>query len=64
MNFKEFMAELIYAIRFPALISVDANGFVQDKEDQPVFIFASPNSAILMPNKEQSLLLQRYFNLF
>ena len=58
-SFEQFFDDLLQWLRFPGLFSVDAHGFVQTKTGEPVFIFASPNSTIMLWNKRQSVLLDR-----
>ena len=58
-NFNEFLKELIHWLRFPGMLSIDAHGFVQTKEGEPVFIFGSENSSIELWNGQQSIFMQR-----
>ena len=60
VDFNEFFYDLITAISFPGLLSVDAHGFVQSKDGEPVFIFGSKNSSILLWDDDQSVYLERY----
>ena len=56
---NEFFDNLIDRLRTPGKISIDAHGFVQTKEGEPVFLFGSENSAIKLWNGEQSVFLER-----
>lgn len=58
-NFNEFLQELIRWLRFPGMLSIDAHGFVQTKEGEPVFIFGSQNSSIELWNGQQLVFMQR-----
>ena len=55
----DFLIDLLGAIRFPGEVRLDAHGFVQSKEGEPVFVFGSPNSGIQFWNEKQSVLLRR-----
>ena len=58
-NVADFLIDLLGAIRFPGELRLDAHGFVQTKEGEPVFVFGSPNSGIQFWNDKQSILLRR-----
>ena len=60
VDFNEFFYDLITAISFPGLLSVDAHGFVESKDGEPVFIFGSKNSSILLWDDDQSVYLERF----
>ena len=57
--FESFFVDLLEALRFPGILSVDAHGFVQTSTGEPVFIFGSLNSAIRLWNEKQSVFLER-----
>ena len=59
MDVADFLTEVLDAVRFPGALSIDAHGFVQSKDDQPVFIFGSPNSSIMLWNDKQHVVLQK-----
>ena len=59
IDINEFFQDLIHAINFPGLFSIDAHGFVQTSEGEPIFLFGSPNSSIVLWNGEQDAFLQR-----
>ena len=61
---SEFMSDLIDTIRFPGALSCDAHGFCQTKEGEPIFIFGSPNSSILLWNEAQTVVLRRFLTIF
>ena len=58
-DFNDFFYELITSIKFPGVFSIDAHGFVETSQGEPVFIFGSKNSSIPLWNEEQSVYLQR-----
>ena len=59
IDINEFFHNLIHAINFPGLLSIDAHGFVQTPEGEPIFLFGSPNSSIYLWDGEQDAFLQR-----
>ena len=59
IDINEFFHNLIHAINFPGLLSIDAHGFVQTPEGEPIFLFGSPNSSIVLWDGEQEEFLQR-----
>ena len=58
-NFNDFFEKLIESLRFPGILSVDAHGFVETREGEPIFLFGSINSSIKLWNEEQTVLIQR-----
>ena len=59
IEFNDFMDSIIDLLRFPGMMSVDAHGFVQTKEGEPIFVYGSPNSAIKLWNGDQEVFLER-----
>ena len=59
IEISDFLTELLDGLRFPGSFSVDAHGFVETKLGEPVFVFGSTNSSILLWNDKQSVLLKR-----
>ena len=59
-DFNEFFVELVDGLRFPGMFSVDAHGFVETEKGEPVFVFGSLNSSILLWNDEQTVFLERF----
>ena len=51
-NFNDFFEKLIESLRFPGILSVDAHGFVETREGEPIFLFGSINSSIKLWNEE------------
>ena len=60
VDFNEFFYDLFTAISFPGLLSIDAHGFVESKDGEPVFLFGSKNSSILLWDDDQEVYLERY----
>ena len=59
-SFKNFLTQLVdWLGRFPGKLSLDAHGFVETSKGEPIFIFGSVNSSILLWNEKQSVLLDR-----
>ena len=59
IELDEFLTELINQLRFPGLLSIDGHGFMENKQNEVVFIFGSTNSSIRLWNTEQSVFLER-----
>ena len=58
-NLQHFLSELIGQLRWPGMFSIDAYGFMEAKNGEPVFIYGSPNSTIRLWNGEQCVFLER-----
>ena len=51
-----FILELIQLLQFPGYFMVDMLGFIKNSEDDAVFTFASPNSALKLQNDKNFIL--------
>ena len=59
-SFHEFFNDLVEMLRFPGMFSVDAHGFVETEQGEPVFVFGSVNSSMLLWNDKQTVFIERF----
>ena len=58
-DFQNFFSDFFYGLRIPGIFSIDAHGFVQNSDGEPVFIFGSKNSSIELWDGSQAIYLDR-----